>query len=111
MDRAGIVKYQLITYCYLEKINVSQADLDCLTMLSFNPEMDLTDFCNHVSDEGIFKTPQSVRNAVSRFERIGVIEKSGKSRKVVKISDKVNVITSGNILLDYKFVSIESEEV
>jgi hypothetical protein len=111
LERADIVKYQLLTHFYLEKINVSQADLECLTMLVFNPEIDLTDFCNHASDEGIFKTPQSVRNAVSRFERMGVIDKAGKSRKVIKVSDKLNIQSQGNVLLDYKFVSIEPEEV
>lgn len=111
MSKQDIVKYQLITYCYLEKINVSNADLDCLTMLAFNDEMELTEFCNYASDEGIFKTPQSVRNAVIKFERKGMIEKNGKGRKMIKLSPGLSVQARGNVLLDYKFVSIESQEI
>ena len=111
MDKSDIVKYQLLTHCYLERINVSNADLDCLTMLAFNGEIELTEFCNYVSDEGIFKTPQSVRNAVIKFERKGMIEKNGKGRKMIKLAPVLNVQATGNVLLDYKFVSIESQEV
>ena len=111
MDKGDIVKYQLLTHCYLEKINVSNADLDCLTMLAFNEEVELTEFCNNASDEGIFKTPQSVRNAVIKFERKGMIEKNGKGRKMIRLATFLNVQAKGNVLLDYKFVSLESEEV
>ena len=111
MERQDIVKYQLLTHCYLEKINVSNADLDCLTMLAFNEEVELTEFCNNASDEGIFKTPQSVRNAVIKFERKGMIEKNGKGRKMIKLASTLNVQAKGNVFLDYKFVSIEPQEV
>ena len=111
MERQDIVKYQLLTYCYLEKINVSNADLDCLTMLAFNEEVELTEFCNNASDEGIFKTPQSVRNAVIKFEWKGMIEKNGKGRKMIKLAPALNVQAKGNVFLDYKFVSIEPQEV
>ena len=111
MGKNDIAKYQLLTHCYLEKINVSNADLDCLTMLAFNGEIELTEFCNNASDEGVFKTPQSVRNAVIKFERKGMIEKNGKGRKMIKLSPSLNVQAKGNVLLDYKFVSLESEEV
>ena len=111
LDKQDIVKYQLLTHCYLEKINVSNADLDCLTMLAFNEEVELTEFCNNASDEGIFKTPQSVRNAVIKFERKGMIEKNGKGRKMIKLATALNVQAKGNVFLDYKFVSIEPQEV
>jgi len=109
MSKGDIVKYQLLTHCYLERITVSNADLDCLTMLAFNGEIELTEFCNYASDEGIFKTPQSVRNAVIKFERKGMIEKNGK--EMIKLAPVLNVQAKGNVLLDYKFVSLESEEV
>ena len=111
LDKDILVKYQLLTHCYLEGINVSNADLDCLTMLAFNEEIELTEFCNYVSDEGVFKTPQSVRNAVIKFERKGMIEKNGKGRKLIKLSANLNIQVKGNVFLDYKFVSIEPQEV
>lgn len=111
VGKKDIIKYQLLTHCYLERINVSNADLDCLTMLAFNGEIELTEFCNYASDEGVFKTPQSVRNAVIKFERKGMIEKNGKGRKMIKLHPTLNVQVEGTVLLDYKFVSLESEEV
>ena len=111
LDKDILVKYQLLTHCYLEGINVSNADLDCLTMLAFNEEIELTEFCNYASDEGVFKTPQSVRNAIIKFERKGMIEKNGKGRKLIKLSANLNIQVKGNVLLDYKFVSIEPQEV
>jgi hypothetical protein len=111
LDKDIIVKYQLLTHCYLEGINVSNADLNCLTMLAFNEEIELTEFCNYASDEGVFKTPQSVRNAVIKFERKGMIEKNGKGRKLIKLSANLNIQVKGNVFLDYKFVSLEPQEV
>lgn len=111
LDKDILVKYQLLTHCYLEGINVSNADLDCLTMLAFNEEIELTEFCNYASDEGVFKTPQSVRNAVIKFERKGMIEKNGKGRKLIKLSANLNIQVKGNVFLDYKFVSLEPQEV
>ena len=111
LDKDVIVKYQLLTHCYLEGINVSNADLDCLTMLAFNEEIELTEFCNYASYEGVFKTPQSVRNAVIKFERKGMIEKNGKGRKLIKLSANLNIQVKGNVFLDYKFVSLEPQEV
>jgi len=111
LDKDIIVKYQLLTHCYLEGINVSNADLNCLTMLAFNEEIELTEFCNYASDEGVFKTPQSVRNAVIKFERKGMIEKNGKGRKLIKLSANLNIQVKGNVFLDYKFISLEPQEV
>jgi hypothetical protein len=34
MNRWDIVKFQLMTHCYLFKIQVSEADLNCLTYLA-----------------------------------------------------------------------------
>ena len=34
MSLSSVVKYQILTYCYLNDISVTNSDLDCLTLLA-----------------------------------------------------------------------------
>jgi hypothetical protein len=112
MDLWEIVKLQFITHCFIKNIKVSDLDLSCLSMLAISGETELTDFCNTAADNNIFGCSQSVRNAVAKAERKGLIDfvKVGKNRKRIKISKEIVVQTTGNILLDYKFIRIEPQE-
>lgn len=103
-----IVKYQILTYCYLNNIQVSSADLECLTLLSVLGEQELNIFCAEVFDKNIFKSSQTVRNAISKAEKKKLILKEGRSKKKVSIHPDLRVQTLGNILLDYKFLAVES---
>lgn len=108
MDTWNIIKYQILTHCFLENINVSDSDLQCLVLLSIKGESELTAFCSDVYERNIFKSPQTVRNAISKAEKKNLIIKEGKSKKRISINPKLNLQTQGNILLDYKFLSVES---
>ena len=111
MSRPDITKFQILTYCYLKSIKVSDADLQCLTILGMNGSKDLAEFCTLVSDEGIFKSPQSARNAISKAAKKGLIYKSGQNKKtVISLNKDMQVQAAGNILLDYKFAHIEPKE-
>jgi hypothetical protein len=112
MDIWECVKIQFLVHCFIKNIKISDLDLSCLSMLAIQGETDLTDFCNTAADNNIFGCSQSVRNAVAKAERKGLIEfaKVGKSRKKIKISKEIVIQTTGNILLDYKFIRIEPEK-
>lgn len=112
MDLWECVKVQFLVHCFIKNIKISDLDLSCLSMLAIQGETDLTDFCNTAADNNIFGCSQSVRNAVAKAERKGLIEfvKVGKSRKKIKVSKEIVIQTSGNILLDYKFIRIEPQE-
>ena len=69
MDQWKIIKYQILTHCYLKEIRVSDADLECLTLLSQLGEQELTNFCTLVHNRNIFRSPQTVRNALSKAEK------------------------------------------
>jgi len=109
MDRWDIVKFQLLTHCYLFKIQVSESDLDCLTLLAINGEQELTSFCNIAHDEKIFSSTQSVRNCLTKAEKKKLIKKEGKNKKKIYIHPDLKVHAKGNILLDYKFLSVETQ--
>ena len=109
MNRWEIVKYQLVTHCYLYKISLSESDLDCLTLLALEGELELTVFCNKAFEKKIFSSIQSVRNCQTKVEKKNLIKKEGKNKKKISINPTVKLHSEGNILLDYKFLSVEAD--
>lgn len=110
MSRWDIIKYQLMTHCYLSKIPVSESDLDCLTFLAMNGEQELTQFCNEASKSSIFSSTQSVRNSLTKAEKKNLIKKEGKNKKKIYINPELKIHSKGNILLDFKFLSVETDQ-
>lgn len=108
MDQWDIVKFQLLTHCYVNRIKISEQDLSCLALLSMVREITLTDFCNLAIANEIFGSQQSVRNALAKVEKKQLIVKKGKNKKQIFINPKLNIQTEGNILLDFKLFYIES---
>jgi len=117
MGQWDIVKFQIAIYCHFNKINVSDSDLDCLTLLAINGESELTSFCNAACSEDnrdrdpetsmskeIFSSPQSVRNCINKAENKKLIDKLGTSKKKIAVSKTMKVQTEGNILLDIKLL-------
>ena len=86
-----IVKYQLLTHCYLYKIPVSDADLNCLTFLAIEGEQELTSFCNKAHSKQIFSSTQSVRNCLTKAEKKALIVKEGKNKKKIGINPNIKV--------------------
>jgi len=110
MSKWDIVKYQILTHCYISKISVSEADLNCLTYLAIEGDQELTNFCNKAHTKDIFSSIQSVRNCLTKAEKKNLIKKEGKNKKKIFINPDIKVFCVGNILLDFKFLSIETQE-
>jgi hypothetical protein len=112
MPKWDLVKYQILTHCYIHKLSLSESDLNCLTLLSFNQPIELTDFCYDASSEEgwIFKSPQTVRNSINKAEKTGLVIRDEANKKTIMLSPSIKVQTEGVILLDFKFVSIEQQE-
>lgn len=112
MPKWEIVKFQILTHCYLNKIVVSESDLNCLTLLSFNEPIELTHFCYDASTEEdwIFKTPQTVRNSINKAEKNGLVIKDQNNKKIIMINPALKIQTKGNVFLDYKFLANDTEE-
>jgi hypothetical protein len=109
MSKNDIIKYQILTYCYINRIAVSDSDLDCLTLLATLGPIELTSFCYDASEEyNIFKSSQTVRNCINKFEKKKLVAKDSSNKKIVLIDDKLQIQIEGNILLDYKFFANES---
>jgi hypothetical protein len=107
-----VVKFQILTHCYINRITMSESDLNCLTLLSFNEPIELSNFCLDASSEEdwIFKSPQTVRNSINKAIKNGLVIKDTSDKKMIKINPTLKIQTEGVILLDYKFLSHDSKE-
>lgn len=112
MPKWDLVKYQILTHCYINKVSLSESDLDCLTLLSFNQPIELTDFCYDASSEEgwIFKSPQTVRNSINKSEKNQLIMRDENNKKVIMLNPNMKVQTEGTILLDFKFLANDSQD-
>ena len=110
MDLWSIVKFQIAIHCHLKALHVSDQDLSCLTFLALSGEKELTEFCDAATKNMIFGSSQSVRNAVTKAEKKHLLVKNGKNRKTIKLNPDLKIQISGNILLDYKVLHVESKE-
>ena len=113
MSKWDIVKFQILTHCYINRITMSESDFDCLTLLSFNEPIELSNFClDASSEEGwIFKSPQTVRNCINKAEKNNLVVKDLENKKIISLNPSLKIQTEGTVLLDYKFLGNESEEV
>jgi hypothetical protein len=124
MSLEDIIKFQIITYCYIHRITISESDLSCLTILGLNKKAELSDFCNACCDpeqrdketellftKAIFKTPQTVRNSLIRMKNYNIVNRDGFGHsKTIELNPDLKVQTDGNVLLNYKMYHIEPQE-
>lgn len=103
-----IVKYQILTHCYLQDIQVSEADTSCLTLLALEGEQELTQFCNKAFEKKIFSSTQSVRNCLAKLEKKQLIKKLGKNKKKIFVHPDMKIASKGPVLLDFKFLAVET---
>ena len=104
VDKDDVIKYQIVTYCFMNQIQISSSDLKCLLELAKVDSIDLTNFCTVISDKKIFKSPQSCRNALQKSKRKGLIIKEG---KMVSLNPEMKVQTTGTIFLDFKILGVD----
>ena len=112
MSKWNVVKFQILTHCYIKRILLSDSDLNCLTLLCFNEPIELTSFCYDASSEEdpIFKSPQTVRNCINKAEKNNLVIKDIENKKLIKLNTELKIQTEGTILLDFKFLGDESEK-
>lgn len=111
-----LVKYQVMTeFVFFRKEQLSDADVDLLTLLALTGPVELTKFCSLVVKETSPKLEpedfavksQNIRNKISKLEKRGFIKKSDSYKKTIEIQSTVKIQKTGNILLDYKFLAVE----
>lgn len=106
LEKLAIIKFQLLTHCFFKNITLTDHELECLVLLAQDKEADLNVFCHFVERKELYTSAQSVRNVLNKLERIGLISKTGKKNKTVRLNSEIPMQTEGNILLEYKFAHI-----
>jgi hypothetical protein len=109
MSKWDLVKFQIVTHCYINGIIMSDSDLNCLTLLSFNQPTELNNFCYDASSEEswIFKSPQTVRNSINKAEKHNLVIKN---KKEISLNPNLKIENQGTVLLNYKFLGYDSKE-
>ena len=110
MGHRDIVKYQLLTHCFINNIQLSNNELDCLTLLGVSGENELSAFCNLSVDEKIFKTSQTVRNFLGKAVKNKLVYKTGTAKKRIGLNKSLSIQTDGNIVLDFKLVYVTQKQ-
>jgi hypothetical protein len=115
LSKHDLVKYQIITeLIFFKKENLIPSDIELLTLLGTWGPMELSKFCNaaakklhpNIEPEEFSTRAQNVRNRMSKLEKRGIISKS-LDKKTILIAGVV-IQSKGNVLLDYKFLTVES---
>ena len=111
VGKGEVIQYQILTYCFFNNIQISTSDLNCLYSLSLMEGVELTTFCEKISQLGIFKSAQSCRNALSKAEKKGLIVKKGNNKKTISLNPDMEVQIEGTLFLDFKILGDESKEL
>ena len=110
MGHRDIIKYQLVTHCFTNQIQLSSNELNCLTLLGAYGECELAEFCNSTVEEKIFKTSQTVRNFLTKACKLKLVKKNGTNKKKITLRTNLQVQTKGNIILDFKLFYVTKEQ-
>lgn len=116
LSQSDVIKYQLVTeLMFFKKENLIPSDLEILTLLVMWGPIELGGFCinaakelyPNTAPEDLSLRSQNIRNRIVKLEKRNIITKSNTGRKIISLNQEINIISNGNILLDYNYLSIE----
>lgn len=110
MGHRDIIKFQLLTHCFIKDIQLSNSELDCLTLLGASGEAELAEFCNMAVSDKIFKTSQTVRNFLTKACKSNLVIKEGNNKKKIRLEGDLKIQTEGNIVLDFKIAYVTQKQ-
>jgi hypothetical protein len=94
----------------LNEIKTSPNELGTLSYLAMWGEMNISDFCQQVSDKGVYGNPQTVRNFLLKSIKSGLVIRKGKGDKIVVLSESIQVLSEGNIVINMKVYHAEEQK-
>lgn len=110
LNYADIIRMQIIMHCFSNKISLSSMEIDCLVVLCAYGHMQISNFCKLSVEKGVFKTPQTVRNFLTKAENLKLIKKVGTTKKEIMLNEGLNIQKNGNIMLEYKMYYVAQKE-
>jgi hypothetical protein len=107
MSQIEIIKFQILTYCYFENINIDRPQLELVALLSMHGTQELQAFCTSIGQTSLYSNAQTVRNSLARSAEKGLVIKEGKHKIKVFVNPALQLVINDNILLDYKFAYVQ----
>ncbi len=110
LDQSNIVKYQIVTHCFLNEIFLTNTELECLTLLGCRGKMRCNEFCTLAAEVGILGSAIAVHNCLRRIEKSKLVsrKRGGEEKKLlIFLNPELGIQTEGNIILNYKFVAVD----
>ena len=98
MDRESIIRFQILVYCHLAGIKMTELRLNCLTLIGMEGKVELSSFLIRLAGN-MFASPQSARNAIDGMQKDGLLIKGGVYRKEISLHPDMKIQTCGTILV------------
>lgn len=108
LDKFELVKYQLIHHCFINRIKLSETELNCLALLGELGNIRLTDFCKKAADKSILGSPIAVSSCLSKIEKSKLFLKTGMGKKLIFLNPDLQIKSEGNIILEIKLFKVET---
>ena len=118
INRYKLVRYQiLVEYVFVRELDLIPTDIDLLTLLGLQGEVELSKFCvmcvkrlhKDVAAEQFHIKSQNIRNRIEKLTKRELIEKVDKKKRMIRLKG-FDVLRTGDILLNYNFLSLESDK-
>lgn len=102
MNTFEIVKFQLMTHCFVSDIQLNDTELNILSLLgTISGQIRSVDFCKFVVEKGYLGTTISVNNCLSGIEKSKLFLKKGSGKKLIYLNPDLKIISEGTVVLNY----------
>jgi hypothetical protein len=111
LSRFDTVELQIIVLTALDKVRLSAGEITCLTYLAIaqhdckpGEELLISEFSDYIKNEEQFSSHMVVRNIFTSLIRKGYVHPDpARSKKKLRMTDKLALGASSVCMLDYKF--------
>lgn len=107
LNKFEIVKYQLIHHCFMNKIRLSDTELNCLSYLGEVGSIRLTEFARRAAEKGILGNSNSVTNCLSKIEKSNLLLSKGIGKKIIYLNPDLGIMADGTIVIELKLIKLD----
>lgn len=103
VDEIELVKFQLITHCFVSDIHLNETELRILSLLGVTGEIRLIEFCRLAVEKGLLGSETAVNNCLSKIEKSKLFLKKGTGKKNIYLNPEIGVAFSKKdvVILNY----------
>lgn len=110
MDLEEIIRFQILLYCHLYSVRITDTQLRCLTLIGLWGNGELKLIAVKFSELKLFSSQQSARNTIALLENKHlIIKQQDKRKKRIKLHPDMQIQTEGNIFVDVNCLCRENK--